>query len=115
MNSLPHGRWTTDIRLHRRKFVHHLYDTYGVEADLKYLRDIDKREVDFVVVIENKPAILVEVKLRKQKVSTSLKYFRQKLDITHAFQVILEDGVDFLSRKEDVRVLSADKFLSRLV
>ncbi len=109
------ARYENLVASHLLKFVHHLCDAYGVNADLKYLRDIDKREVDFVVIIENRPAIAVEVKLSKQKVSSSLKYFRRKLDIPHAFQVILEDGVDFLSRKEDVRVLSADKFLSGLV
>ena len=43
------------IASHLLKFVHFLEDYEGYKAELYFLRDVDKREVDFIVTIDQKP------------------------------------------------------------
>ena len=76
---------------------------------------MDKREVDFVLTIDNKPVAAFEVKSKSQNISTALKYFKRKLNISYGYQVVREEDIDFLSLREDIRVISASKFLSALV
>ena len=53
---------------------------YGA-YELYYLRDQDRREVDFVIVKDLKPVALVEAKLAAQPWSASLAYYAQKLSV----------------------------------
>ncbi len=108
-------RFENLIGSHLLKWVHFLYDSFGIRANLKYLRDVDKREVDFVLTIDNKPVAAFEVKSKSQNISTALKYFKRRLNIPYGYQVVREEDIDFLSFKEDIRVISASKFLSALV
>ena len=108
-------RFENLIGSHLLKWVHFLYDSFGIRANLKYLRDVDKREVDFVHTIDNKPVAAIEVKSKSQNISTALKYFKLELNISYGYQVVREEDIDFLSLKEDIRVISASKFLSALV
>lgn len=98
---------------HLLKFIHFLYDVHGYKAELNFLRDIDGREVDFLITIDKKPWFAVETKLKNKDIPKSLLYFGDRLKIPFLFQVVRESGVDF-SRKE-VRTISADKFLTALV
>jgi predicted AAA+ superfamily ATPase len=72
--------------LHRE--VHLAQDLTGRTAELGFLRDKDKREVDFLVVLNRKPAALVEVKLSDETFSKSLKHFQQLLPGAAATQVV---------------------------
>lgn len=101
------------IASHLLKFCDYLFDSDGYKAKLYYLRDNEQREVDFLVSIDNKPWFCVEVKKAFKNIPAPLKYFQSKLKIPFAFQVVKEDGVDFV--KDNVRVISASKFLSSLV
>lgn len=95
------------------KMVHFLYDMEGYKAELCFLRDIEGREVDFLVTVDKKPWFAVEVKNTDKTVSSNMKYFGTKLNIPFQYQVIGESGIDFM--QNNVRVISADKFLSGLV
>jgi predicted AAA+ superfamily ATPase len=59
------------------------------EFELRYLRDKQKREVDFLVVRDGEPWFLVEVKSNDTELSRSLVYFREQLQCPHAFQVVV--------------------------
>ena len=98
---------------HLLKYVHYLKDYYGLDVSLNYIRDRDKREVDFLITLKNKPLIAIEVKENDEKISKNLKYFKKKLSIPFNYQVLAKENVDFVS--SDIRVISADKFLSVLV
>ena len=108
-------RFENLIGSHLLKFVHYLYDSFGMHANLNYLRDVDKREVDFVLIIDNQPVVAIEVKSKSQKISTALKYFKRKLRIPFVYQVVREEDIDFLSLRDNIRVISAGKFLSAFV
>ena len=57
--------------------------------ELRYLRDKQKREVDFLVVRDRKPWFLVEVKLSEKVLSSSLAHFQAQIKPQHAFQVVM--------------------------
>jgi len=109
-----HGdRLENMVASHLLKFCHFLTDYEGWKTDLHYLRDSTGREVDFLVTINNKPWFTVEVKLKKKQLSKHLKYFKEKLNIPFAYQIIGEDDIDF--EKNDIRVISSSKFLTALI
>lgn len=101
------------IGSHLLKLCHYLYDAKGYRVELFYLRDMDQHEVDFLITVDKKPWIAVEVKSSDRKVSKSLRYFGEKLKIPFQYQLTAEKDVDFLQDK--VRIMSADKFLSGLI
>ncbi len=87
------------------------YGKYG----LFYIRDKDKKEVDFLITYKNKPVLLVEVKLSETKVIKTLKNFQLKLKIP-AIQLVNEPNV-FISMKNDrfpYIIISAHDWLSSL-
>lgn len=101
------------VASHLLKFTHFLYDAHGYKSELFYLRDIEGREVDFLVTIDRKPWFAVEVKTGREELSKPLRYFADKLKIPFVYQLFMEKGIDYW--KKDIRVMSADKFLSGLV
>ena len=48
-------RWENFVGSQLLKFCHFIEDTQGYKMELRYLRDFDGREVDFVVLKERKP------------------------------------------------------------
>ena len=101
------------VASHLLKLCHFLHDANGHKAELFYLRDNEQREVDFLVTVDKKPWLAVEVKNSDQKVSKNLLYFDRKLNIPFKYQLVNLPDIDFLQK--DVRVMSIDKFLSGLI
>jgi predicted AAA+ superfamily ATPase len=90
------------------KHVNAIEDYEGKRAELKYLRTKEKKEVDFALVVEDRPVTLIEAKLSDSTVTRALKYFNRKYGFS-AVQVIknlrqerisdsveLRKGVNFL-------------------
>lgn len=107
------ARFENCIASHLLKLIHFLQDYEGHRAALYYLRTVDKKEVDFLVAINDKPWFAVEAKLNDTKPSPHLRYFTQKLDIPFVYQVVKNEGVDIY--QNHVRIVSADRFLAGLV
>jgi len=106
-------RFENCIASHLLKLVHFLQDYEGYNAQLYYLRNVDKKEVDFLVTVDNQPWFCVEVKVNNTNISPHLHYFKEKLNIPFAYQVIKKHGVDRVIKK--IRLVSADAFLSGLI
>ena len=94
---------------HLLKYCHYQYDTTGQHYQLMYLRDVDKREVDFIVLKEKKPFFAVECKLGKAGLSPHLRYFQKRLNIPHCFQVHLSQE-DFGDDSQGGRCLPFGSF-----
>ena len=47
---------------HLLKYCHYVEDTDGYEMELRFIRDTDRREVDFVVLRDGQPEFAVECK-----------------------------------------------------
>ena len=99
---------------HLLKWCHFCEDTEGWIQELRYFRDTDKREVDFVVVRERKPILFVECKYSDFAVSDSLRYLKAKFPSIEAVQVVYEGHRDFRNR-DGIRVVSAAIFLQEFV
>ena len=98
---------------HLLKFCHFLEDTEGYTANLHYLRDANKREVDFLITVQGRPWFAVEAKTSDDVISPALKYFGRRFNIPWLFQVVLNGRRDFES--DGVRCLPAAAFLTGLV
>lgn len=71
-----------------RKWLHFLEDTRGMETRLHYVRDKEKREVDFVILKGNKIESLVEVKLSDDAISRALLYYHRRLKPLQSVQLV---------------------------
>lgn len=114
----PGARAENFIASHLLKAVHFWNDRGWGEYGLYYLRDKEKREVDFLVVKNNKPWWLVEAKCSHNgSPSKSLYYYQDLLQTDVAVQVAVDmDYVDrncFESGKP--LIVPARTFLSQLV
>jgi hypothetical protein len=62
----------------------------GYKADLHFLRDVDGREVDFLVSLDGAPWMAIEVESSDSSVSKHLRYFRSRLSIPYCYQAVGE-------------------------
>ncbi|MCK4505507.1 MAG: DUF4143 domain-containing protein, partial [Candidatus Aegiribacteria sp.] len=108
-------RFENLVASHLLKFCHFISDVYGYSLKLFYLRDTDKREVDFLMVWENNPWIIVECKSRSGGRFTPIKYFSDRLGVAKKYMVVREHGIDYLEHNSGVRVMSASRFLNAFV
>jgi uncharacterized protein len=83
------ARFENMVASHLLKFCHYHEDVEGHKMELRYIRDTDKREVDFVVLKNKKPMFAVECKKSDKACSPTLFYFRDRLNIPMFYQVSL--------------------------
>jgi len=105
--SEPGPRFENFVASHLLKYCHFKEDTQGYRMELRFLRDTDKREVDFVVLQEGKPIFAVECKTGAKSISPSIYYFKERTDIPVFYQVHAQKE-DYL--KNGVRVLPIQTF-----
>jgi len=97
----------------------HFWTDHGLgDFGLYFVRDKEKREVDFLVARDDRPWFLVEVKRSgAARLSPSLERFQAATGAAHAFQVVLD--APFVERDcfETTRpvIVPARTFLSQLV
>jgi uncharacterized protein len=93
------------------KYCHFIEDTQGHRMELRFLRDTDLREVDFVVLKDKKPIFAVECKSGQDNLSPALGYFRERTPVADMYQVHLGTK-DF--EKQGIRVMPLFRFLKEL-
>lgn len=76
------------IAIHLLKRNHFLEDTLGDKLELYYIKDKEKREVDFAIFRDYKLEKLIEVKLSDSSLSRSLKYFSERLSPDESVQLV---------------------------
>jgi len=107
------ARFENLIASHLLKLVQYLKEYEGYKTNLFYLRNVDKKEVDFLVTVDDKPWFCVEAKLNDTSPSPSLFYFKERLNIPYGYQVVKKENIDIF--KDSVRIISADRFLAGLI
>ena len=110
----PPARFENLVASHLLKWMHYRQDTEGLDLELRYFRDSEGREVDFVVVDRNSPVLMVESKLSDAKVNRSLRYLKRRFPDCPAWQVSATGRKDFQT-PEGIRVCPALTFLETLV
>lgn len=101
-------RWENFVASHLLKYCHYREDTEGVKMELRFLRSIDSREVDFVVLEKKKPLFAVECKTGEKKVSPHLRYFQERTNIPKFYQV--HRGKKEYAVSDAIHVLTFESF-----
>lgn len=105
------ARFENMVASHLLKYCHFMEDTEGYKMELRFLRDVDLREIDFVVIRDNKPLFAVECKTGEKSISPHIKYYAQRTPIPHFYQVHL--GQKTYSDK-NIHVLPFEAFCKKL-
>lgn len=111
------ARAETFVACHLLKSVEGWTDLGFGDFELRYVRDKQKREVDFLVVRDRQPWFLVEVKLSDTSLSPALACFQAQTKAHHAFQVVANlpyEPADCFKVHQPV-VVPARTFLSQLL
>jgi predicted AAA+ superfamily ATPase len=114
----PGDKAETFVACHLLKAAEGWNDMGLGKFELGYLRDKEKREVDFLVARDGQPWFLAEVKQHDESISSTLKNFQQQLAAPFAFQVILDADyidADCFVKPGPPLVVPARTFLSQLV
>lgn len=99
---------------HLLKWTHYIQDTEERDVELRYFRDVDGREVDFVLVENRQPLTFIECKSANKQVSKSLRYLVERFPKVDAWQISATGTNDFTSA-EGIRVAPAITYLRTLV
>jgi hypothetical protein len=110
----PAARFENLVASHLLKWVHHAQDAEGRDLELRYFRDTDGREVDFVVVEKRAPVLLVECKSSDARLEPALRYLKARYPGAAAWQIAAEGSKDYQT-SEGIRVAPALTFLRTLV
>jgi len=110
----PGARFENLVACHLLKWVNYIQDTEGRDLELRYFRDVEQREVDFVITENGLPLQFIECKTSRQGVGRSLKYLKDRFPDAEAFQVELDGNQDVMD-KNGIRILPATRFLAALV
>lgn len=107
-------RFENMVASHLLKWVHFQQDTRGRDLELRYFRDIEGREVDFVVTEAGTPITLVEVKWADDAVGKPLAYMKHKYPSAAAWQIHAVGKKDYQT-PDGIRVAPARLFLQGLI
>ena len=107
----PGARFENMVAGHLLKFCHYREDVLGHKMELRFLRDTDLREIDFVVIQDRKPLFAVECKTGEKTISPHLHYFRDRTPIPLFYQVHLGTSE---YQDENIHVLPFETFCREL-
>ncbi|MEW6550453.1 MAG: DUF4143 domain-containing protein, partial [Spirochaetota bacterium] len=107
-------RFENLVAVHLKKWVDFESDSKGRELELRYFRDVQGREVDFVVVEDRRPVRFIECKWEDEGVHPALRYSRHRFPEADCWQITAAGTKDFRT-SEGIRVCPALKFLRQLV
>jgi predicted AAA+ superfamily ATPase len=99
-----HLRFENMLACHLLKWCHFQQDFEGNDFTLLYYRDIDGREVDFVILKDGHPVRFIDCCTPQQKSTRSLKYLKNKFPKTRARFVSLNDQEDDTFDEEEEHV-----------
>lgn len=107
-------RFENMMACHLLKWIDYERDVNGEEYELRYFRDTDKREVDFVITSQKRPIKFIECKLNDTSVSPHLNYLVQKYPDVESWQISAYGKKDY-ETVGGIRVSPASKFLGSLI
>jgi predicted AAA+ superfamily ATPase len=97
----PGARAETFVACHLLKAVE-LWEDSGLGTyELRYLRDKQKREVDFLVLRDREPWFLVEVKQSETRLGSTLEHFQRQTKARYVLQAVMDlpyEDVDCFAR-----------------
>ena len=109
-------RFENLVALHLFKAVQ-VWQAQGNRAiSLNFIRNKEKREVDFVLSERGKPFCLIECKASGEELAPNLVYFQEKLEVPVAVQLLHQSGICQKRRAGGMIqwIISADRWLPML-
>jgi len=106
-------RFENLVASHLLKWVQFEEDATGRDLELRYFRDVDGREVDFVVLESRRPILFVEAKWGDDPVARGLAYLKARFPACEAWQISATGTKDYVT-SEGIRVCPALPFLRTL-
>lgn len=100
------------VACHLIKACHYWNDTGEGDFNLHYLRNKDKKEIDFLITNKNKPWLMMECKLANSTISKSYQSFASQVDCPY-IQLLDTNGI-WQKRTNKILVASASDFLALL-
>jgi predicted AAA+ superfamily ATPase len=105
----PGARFGNLVALHLAKLVDAWNDRGFGDFALWYVRDKERREVDFLITERRRPYVLLETKLADDRPSPAPRYFRERLLPKHAIQVVCEGSP---AKGHGLVIVPADRLLA---
>jgi len=105
-------RFENLVASHLLKWCHFTQDWGLPPLELHYLRDREKREVDFLLTLNRKPWAMIEAKLSDTTPAPAMRYFAERLEAACRIQVVLDCQQPGMAG--DVHVIDAANFLRLL-
>jgi predicted AAA+ superfamily ATPase len=105
------------VASHLLKYCHYLTDTGHGEYELRYLKNKEKYEIDFLILKNKKPWLPIEVKLNDEKPSRNWATFMKQLKLQNGIQLILKSNKYQIYEFDiyKILVMSAAKFFQLLI
>lgn len=94
------------------KWCHFTQDWGLPPLELHYVRDREKREVDFLLTLNRRPWALIEAKLSDTTPAPAMRYFAGRFKAPHRIQVALD--CERPGMAGDFHVIDAANFLRAL-
>lgn len=104
-------RFENLVANHLLKRIHFLEDLTGDRYDLCYLRDKIGHEIDFVIIKNNKPVMLIEAKVSDTTRSKSFYYYKERLKVSKCVQLVM--NLEKSTTKDQILVTPAHEWLSK--
>lgn len=111
------ARFENLIANHLLKYAHYLTDTGEANVELHYLKNKEKKEIDFLLVKDKKPWLPIEVKTNDDTYSTNWANFLKELPCKRGIQVTYKPNVyqRMSIPQGEVLIISAEYLLALLV
>lgn len=97
------ARFENLVASHLLKKIQFLEDRDGYRYELRYVRDKDGREVDFVILKEGKVIEIIEAKFADEKISRHLQYYAERLKPNKATQIVAKLKRSYSQNKLQVK------------
>jgi len=111
------ARYENLIAGHLLKYCDYLTDTGFGTFELRYLKDKEKYEIDFLILKNNQPWLPIEVKLSDEEPTKNWKKFMRFLKCPIGVQLVMKKNVYKVYEYPECKVciISAASFLQHLV
>ncbi|MCG2726480.1 MAG: ATP-binding protein [Elusimicrobia bacterium] len=106
-------RFENMVALHLTKWAAFKQDTEGCNVEIRYFRDVQGREIDFVIVEKNKPVKFIECKWSDTDISRTLKYMKKKFPDAEYYQIYAEGKKEYV--KDGIFMMPAFTFLKNFI
>ena len=107
-------RFENLVAVHLKKWVEFEVDTKGRDLELRYLRDVQGREVDFVIVENRQPVQFIECKWTDDDIHPALRYASERFPKAEFWQITAVGTKDFRTTG-GIRICPAITFLKALI